>query len=378
MIHLFKKVYVSSDKLIDLSLNRVVVSERFGYKVSDSLNETAKGFLIIKGQNFDEIIGQEKEYTDWESFFKEMYKFQNETLQKVMIYCDDASMMRLLSAWFKLILPNSTKISIKSLIESYIFKYNVFHKGRFSTNNGNLYYDYTVDTTNFSNQYDSLSTLTPGEFITEIKSNVGVEFLLASYLKNKSYKDELKNVLKILITKDLEKYLYELKEIFFVHILTNKFTNKLNLNKTYNFENFTEIENDGSKFVELFINERIWNYKYMSHPSSTRQNINLKNITEEDKKLFKEFTTISGSTWNEEDIYSFVKSDINKLDFLQCFNNFTDELLDKIIETESNFEHAAGSFFSIDLESVNHYLISEILEAHKNKDEKFITNYSLE
>ena len=377
MIHLFKKVYVSPDKFIDLSLDRIVVSERFGVKLLSSLNETAKGLLISKGQNFDELIGQEKEYSDWESFFKELDRIQTKTSSKVMIYCDDASMMRLLSAWFKLILPNSTKTSIESLIESYIFKYNVFHKARFSTNNGNLYYDFNFDASSFSNEYDSLGTLTPGEFITKIKSNVGIEFLLASYLKNKSYKDELKNVLKVLITKDLEKYLYELKEIFFVHILTNRFTNKLNLNKTYTFDNFTEIENDGSKFVELFINERIWNYKYMSHPSSSRNNINLKNITEEDKKLFKEFTTISGSTWNEEGIYSFIKSDVNKLDFLQCFTNFTDELLDKIIETESNFEHAAGSFFSIDLESVNHYLISEILEAHKNKDEKFITNYSL-
>jgi len=114
-----------------------------------------------------------------------------------------------------------------------------------------------------------------------------------------------------------------------------------------------------------------------SHPSSSRNNISLTEITEEDIENFKEFTIISGSVWNEESIYSFVKSDINKLDFLGCFTDFTDELLDKIIETESEFEHAAGSFFSIDLETVNHYLITAILESNKLEDKSFIERHAL-
>ncbi len=51
----------------------------------------------------------------------------------------------------------------------------------------------------------------------------------------------LKTVMRILVKKDLEKYLYELKETFFVHILTKRFTETLDLDKTYDFTNYDEI-----------------------------------------------------------------------------------------------------------------------------------------
>ena len=71
-----------------------------------------------------------------------------------------------------------------------------------------------------------------------------------------------------------------------------------------------------------------------------------------------------------------------ELEALRFNNKFefeitTDELLDKIIETESEFEHAAGSFFSIDLETVNHYLITAILESNKLEDKSFIERHAL-
>ena len=377
MIHLFKKVYVSSDRFIDSNFDRIVVSETTGVELLHSLIKSAQGNLLDKGKNFDEVVGKDKTFSDWVNFFERLNEHQITFDKKFVLYCDDVSMMRLLSAWFKLILPNATKESIKNLINSYVYKYNIFYKGRFSINNGNLNYNSKIDTSSFSEQYDLVVLDETKKIKTNIKSNVGIEFILSSYLKNGSFKEELKNILKILLKKDLEKYLYELKEIFFVHLMTKKFTNLLGFEKDYTLDNLTEIENDKSKFVNLFLNEKIWNYKYMSHPSSSRNNISLTEITEEDIENFKEFTIISGSVWNEESIYSFVKSDINKLDFLGCFTDFTDELLDKIIETESEFEHAAGSFFSIDLETVNHYLITAILESNKLEDKSFIERHAL-
>jgi len=377
MIHLFKKVYVSSDNLIDVDFDRVVVSEKNGVDMLQKLDEVSNGILLEKCKNFDALIGTDKVFSDWISFFKMLDDYQTQSNKKIMIYCDDKSMMKLLSAWFKILLPNNTKQSIESLINSYTFKYNVFYKGRYSTNTGNSDYNFVIDNSSFSEEYDSIGTISKNEFTDEIKPYVGIEFLLASYLKNESFKQELKQIMKVLIKKDMEKYLYELKEIFFVHITTKKFTNLLSLKKNYTFENFTTIEKDESKFVDLFTNDRIWSYKYMTHPSSSKNNINLEAITVGDKEAFKEFTNYAGATWNEENIYSFVKSDVNKLDFLDCFTNFTDDLLKKIIDTEASFEHAAGSFFSIDLESVNSYLISYLLEAYNDKDQQFIDKYSL-
>jgi hypothetical protein len=190
-------------------------------------------------------------------------------------------------------------------------------------------------------------------------------------------KDELKSVLKPLIAKDLEKYLFELKEIFYVHMVTPKFVKKLNFSRSYGFENLNEIIQDQSPFAKLFADTRIWQYKYLATPSASKPNVDLSQITEQDRKLFEEFTDIAGTSWSEESVYKMVKSDVAKLDFLPIFNNFTDELLDKIIDTEASFDHAAGSFFSIDLASVNNYLVTALLAAHTEKNTQFIRQYSL-
>jgi hypothetical protein len=102
--------------------------------------------------------------------------------------------------------------------------------------------------------------------------------------------------------------------------------------------------------------------------TSFNNEITFSNITKDDIELFKKFNNIAGNSWNEESIYTYIKSDINKLDFLPCLLNFTDDLLEKIIETEATFSHSAGSFFSIDLGTVNHYLIQSILKNKNNKE----------
>ena len=81
---------------------------------------------------------------------------------------------------------------------------------------------------------------------------------------------------------------------------------------------------------------------------------------------------MAGANWQESQ-YEYVKSDIGKLDFIECIrgSEMTDKQLDMIIETEATYEHAAGSFFSIDLETVNHYFVQALLDGNKNFREQY-------
>ena len=74
-------------------------------------------------------------------------------------------------------------------------------------------------------------------------------------------------------------------------------------------------------------------------------------------------------------MYAQIKSDVNKLDFLDIYTDFTDARLDALIEAEATFENAAGSFFSIDLETVNHYFVQTLLE--RKTDTTFLSKYSI-
>ena len=75
-----------------------------------------------------------------------------------------------------------------------------------------------------------------------------------------------------------------------------------------------------------------------------------------------------GESWDEANQLSFIDADISKLDFIEYIqgDEMTDKQLDAIIKVESEYKHSAGSFFSIDLETVNHYFVQAILDGNKD------------
>lgn len=374
MLHLLKKVYIASDNTIDVNLDRVVISEVHGIDTLESI-KVEGGLLISKAKTINELIGADKDYKDFTDFFDVLAQFCDNSTKKVVIYADEVSFIKLITYWYKLVFRYITKDACHILIENMLFKYCAFHRSRITP--GIVSTDeFTIDTSTFDAAFDSLEITGRDEFIIKYKQDLSVEALLATYLNNGQFKEELKSSIKTLLSKDLEKYLYEVKEIFLVHILTSRFSDQLNLDKKYTFDNFREIVNDTSKFANLFMTDRIWNSKFMQ-PISTGKAVKLENITEQDVVLFKEFAVIAGTAWGEEAAYIYVKSDVNKLDFLGVFSDFTDELLAKIIETEASYIHAAGSFFSIDLGTVNHYLIQAVLDAFVADNKEFLKTYSV-
>lgn len=374
MIHLFKKVYITSDFFIDVKQHRLVISETRGFPIDHSLQQY--GHVLNSVLSLDDLVGPEKQFETLKDVFVSINDFvTNNTNSKFIIYADEQNLSTILYAWYKELLPNATQETIYSIIKSAIFRLNVFHVNFFES------------TTSFSFENKKINFVEPqieislgGELPPEIKTTVSVEFLLASYLYNGSYKNELKKSLIPLIKKDLEKYLFEIKEILFVHLLTPGFNSQLELPvqpSLSNIENVTEWTE--SKYIEVFTTPRIWNMKFLSLPSSSKQNIKLDQLTNDDIQTIKDFTTICGNTWEEESVYHFIKSDVNKLDFINAIdiNTFTDELLDQIIDVESTFQHAAGSFFSIDLSSVNHYLVTTILLYNKENNVDKLAEFAL-
>ncbi len=375
MFHLFKKIYLASDNVIDVNIDRVVISSTNGLDTLDVL-KTKHGDLLAYGENINAIVGSGKKYSSVINMFDTLATKSNDTGKRVVIYADDSSLCTLLATWYKTILSNADKTACTNLVDNNVFRYDIFSKGRFSRNAGNTDLSSSIDVSGFGTAFDSVSvdSTEKSNFISSHKSGFSIEFLLASYLNDGSMKAELKDSIKNLMKKDLEKYLYELKEIFFTHLLTSGFTDKLSLAKTYDFNNFKDVLSDSTTYADLFLNSRIWKYKYMNF-ASTGENINFDSITSTDITNFKNFTNLSGETWSEETVYKQVKSDINKLDFLDIYTDFTDDRLTTLIDTEASFTNAAGSFFSIDLETVNHYFVQTILQ--NKSDTTFLSKYAI-
>jgi len=373
MFHLFKKIYLAHENIIDVNFDRVVISQANGEAARDYL-QAHHAQLLSYGQSMPDLIGDGKTYSSFTNMLDTLATKSNETGKRIVIYVDNNNFTKFIVNWYKTVLANPDETATLNLINSNIFKYKVFNRGRFvRVTEGSLGSQITLQ--DYSTEWANTSVPSDrNTFVTNHKSGFNVELLLATYLNNGNEKTELKNIIQTLMKKDLEKYLFELKEIFFVHYLNSSFATKLNLAKSYNLDNQSDIMDDTTTYAELFLNKRFWKYEYMN-TASTGENVDFTEITSTDVTNLKEFTTISGSSWSEENVYTQIKSDVNKLDFLDIYTDFTDQRLTDLLDAEATFENAAGSFFSIDLETVNHYFVQTILE--NKEDNTYLAKYSI-
>lgn len=379
MFHLAHKLYLCHENTIDTNNDRVVISQENGYYMHEVIQKISNGTLFKCANSIEDLI-KGKDISD---FFSELIDFCLQRDRPLCIYTDKKTLAFIQLAWFNLIFKEPAFETCEMLYNSNVFKYDMFYKGRFSLNHGtNAKIDLALNTGTLKSIYDKIphaANAKKRSFFTRYSKYVSVEYLLASYVHNGSMKKELKENIRRLFRKDIEKYIYELKEIFIIHFTTRIFKERLSLEKEYDIRNMQNIINDKSKFAELFMSNRLFFTSGMDLPSSrANKNFRFDKITEQDVNNFKEFTVLSGTTWGEEAVYQFIKSDINKLDFIDIINGeFTDKRLEDLLNAESTYEHAAGSFFSIDLETVNNYLIGYILDARFKNDRENLRNMTL-
>ena len=86
MFHLANKVYITTDKLIDPSVDRVVISKNSGFAMPDLDSRIGGGQLIAYGTTTDAI------YSYHETIFAlitRLIEHNNSTGFPVVIYADD-------------------------------------------------------------------------------------------------------------------------------------------------------------------------------------------------------------------------------------------------------------------------------------------------
>ena len=92
MIHLFKKIYVTTDNIIDLGYDRIVVSQNHGLDVLEDLQKISSGKLIAYSLEWSEILGSKNvTYPTALDLFTKLADHCDVTNKRVIIYCDDDS-----------------------------------------------------------------------------------------------------------------------------------------------------------------------------------------------------------------------------------------------------------------------------------------------
>lgn len=382
MFHLFKKVYVDFDDKINMSYDRVICSEQFGGTGdSTDLSRVFYGERIASEKTIDDLIGKNKPFETFLELLETLNTRVDDFKSRVFIYCDKKSYYKLSIMWMKIILPHGTEESAWKFFKAHIFKEKNFANSRVSatTRFTESAESWMLLEAEFKEYWSSIKLsrqkkTTYKDFLEQVATSMRIEFLLCGYLYDGRYADILAKAITPLVKKDLEKLLYEQKEIILVHFLRPEFQRLLQVKSgPYDFNNFYDMVDDESPLVRIMFDPKIWgNTKSCLYTASSNGKINLSAFTDDDIQNLKDYSEAAGKVWSDEQWYNVTSSEVDKFDFIKMFRDkdqLSVEDLDTILDYEIyNTTHAAGSFHSAALRTVNTYFVDYVLQNKDNKD----------
>lgn len=378
MFHLFKKVYLDFDDKINMSYDRMICSEKYGgLQIPEHIDKFFYGIQMASAKNIQELFGTG-------TFLDIISKLNDKVDQRncsVFIYCDKVSYYKLAILWMKIVLPHCDFVNAWKFFKSHIFKEKNFVNSRMSAHErfSKESETWLVESEMFRHYWEEMQITSEERarykfLLQQVITNMRIEFLLAGYLYDGRYADQFAKAITPLVRKDLEKFLNEHKEIILVHFQRPKFQELLQVvNGPYTFDNFYDMVDDPAPMVQIMFKPEIWGEtKSSMYTEKSSGAINLSAFTDEDITTLKQYSAVTGTVWSGEQWYTVLRSEVDKFDYIKMFRNkdhLSVEDLEKILDYEiHHLNHSAGSFYSIDLRTVNNYFVDFVLQNKDNKD----------
>lgn len=352
MLHLFNKVYINLDGFVDYSINRVIISNNLSVYSSRTAGE-----VIHQVKTVDELIGADKEYKDYISFFSKMSSED----RQIVLYLDNQSFCKIVANWYKILFANIDAISAFNVVKSYFAKSKLI--GVFDNRDYDGVDNFEPTFEEFKLAFDSVSVSDADAkaLITSFADKLSLEFLLSSYVYNKAHKAELKKTIQSLVKRHIEHMLLETKEFVYKRALKESFAKKVGI-KTYQFNNVDEIVNDPA--LKVLTASNFWKSKGVTNFGS-QSNINLKLIT--DAEIAELIKLLSSAASGEYDHDLLDSIPVDYIKYVRK-DEMSDEDLDNFLTKEKN--SVEYGWASPDMSSINIYFIDYVLDNFLESPEK--------
>ena len=344
MLHLFDKVYIVSDSLVNINFDRVVISQQYGKQMLETLDKIAYGDLIAYGANINEVLA-DSSFPEFIQLIKNKAAVSD---KKIIIYADDASFSKFLAMWFKSIFKNISLESAWLILSSYIEKEKLMRGSRTNLYTANVADVFSLLT---EEQFTSDFTDAISHDLIDITSSISFEILLANYINNNTYKEELKSSIITILKRALEELAIEVKYSY-----------------VKNFKNTQyPIIADAKNF---FTNSSIYTGLNLGRVSSQHNTTNLTSATTEDIAKFKTVVNLIMLNWEQFQQQSTIFSLIQFLDVIRQ-TEITDANLESIINFEKNALGTMRIYSSADEEKINIYFLRHVLSSAPSDLEEY-------
>jgi hypothetical protein len=367
MLHLFNKTYLDVDFCIDINEHRIVVSKENGVSMLEVLEKISSGKLYAAGETVDTIVGHDKNYTSMNDLFEFCLNFNKTTNKKMIIYCDQVAYMTIAATWFKTIFFDITADAAYNIIKAYFTKLILFG-GRNEWNTTSLFSEFIFGKAEFNSVFNNIvleeNYLGILDKVTGFRS---IEYLVSSYLYNKSHKEELKEKLSLMINRNIEGAMEDLWRHYQETALMESFQQARGL-QYYNFDNILDMENDPALNSIKITNA--WRLHSNSGDNRLGMNMTLLNASQiqQIKDQFVEFSV------SNEKIYqrSMTYIDIAHRGYV------LDEEIDKILYPQFHPTFQYEWWSRKDVETINIFLLMFFAnEIEKNRQTQTLQPYLL-
>jgi hypothetical protein len=374
MFHLFRKTYIEVDSYIDPNVHRIVISETNGHPVLEMFSSLYVGTPLAFGVTYDDVVGEGKRF----STFLEMIQFcfnQNEsTDQKIIIYCDPAAYVKVISLWFKTIFVNIDATAAYRIIQGNFSK-EIMITHRTIQGLADQYGNFLPDLATFQTVFDNVSVdeVDAYSFINGLGNNRSIEYLLAAYIYDGSHKDELKFRLWSMVNRHVEEYFKEAWRSIQLNILKESWQSLLGT-ATYTIDNITEVLDDPA--LEPLKRTNAW--RAASGGSNVaRTPLDLSTFTEEELTQIKHLAHKTYlHTLPTDPVHPGFERKHVYIDMIKS-PGLTDEELTQVLDYEINPPDDLRFYSMKDEESINVYFIDWILEARRTNNIAVLQSYML-
>ncbi len=386
MFHLFKKVYVAFDDMIDINNDRLVISETNGVGMLHDLDGVADGELKAYAKSLEELIGEGKQFENFLLFLNFLNRHFETSNKKLIIYCDKISHQKLITTWIKILLPNASFDTAYGILASHVFQVKMFGTSTLST-----YirpYRLTQED-NYTSQLEYFPVFQSiqvdrnvySAFLTYIKDSISIEYILASYVYNGSCKEELKKIALEKLKVGVQNYLLECKAYLLSNLVNKSIISKFQPTVTYDLSNLNDVVSDPA--FDVWFEKSLWDTESITAPHTNggfyfnRLTSSQKTKLVEHLKIYFEWYSESGREFSGFTLFDWV----DKIFDLACKESLTDSDLELLVNYQIVEASLSGPEFALfettEKDRYNINILSEIKQICIDNNKDKLLQYTL-
>lgn len=369
MIHLFNKTYLDIDKFIDDSQDRIVISAQNGFRMLGRPEPEQYGWLHAYGTNFDEVVGEGKAFSSLYDMLAFCLTKNDTDNRRVIIYCDKDTYMKISALWFKTIFQSITAIQSYKIVKADFARTILLGSKQMAR----VQAEYLAAMPTEEEFASVFAANTPvGDataFLASTANFKSLEFLLASYLYDGSYKAQLKSIYRLMINRNVESMLRDAWSCLRTNALQTEFQSAIGI-QLYTVENIISLLDDPA--VALLTNALPHTLPTTEGSSST---IDLTTLTAAELAELKGIVELILSYPNGN--MSTVFSRANQYFAIVARTEFTDADLEAVITLELSNSEGVRFWNLKDRENLNLYFLDFVFESKKANQVAALAPYLL-